>query len=77
MAHVERSDVQRQEILLVDGRERLDKLSMGAHFAHHHGGKIGHHHERRWLLGGLLVPPCQRVACGLDMDPQRTLDQPP
>ena len=73
---VRRRDVQRREILLVDGRERLDQLAMGAHLDHHHGSKFAHHHERRRLLGGLLVPPWQRVARGLDMDPQRTLEQP-
>jgi hypothetical protein len=51
-------DTQRQEVLLLDRRQRLRELALGPHFEHDHCRKLGHHHEGRRLLRGLLVPPC-------------------
>ena len=50
---------------------------MAPDFEPHHRCTFGHHHERCGLLGGLLVPPHQRVARRLHVDPQRSLHQTP
>jgi hypothetical protein len=65
------------EIGLLDSGQRLRELALAPDFEHYHRRKFGHHHERCGLLGGLLVPPHQRVSRRLHVDPQRSLHQTP
>src|SRR5262249_44235455 len=60
---------ERVERGLLDSGQRLCELALAPDFEHHHRCKFGHHHERCWLLGGLLVPPHQRLARRLHVDP--------
>jgi hypothetical protein len=70
-------DTQSGEILLLNRRQRLSELTLGASLEHGHDRELRHQHEGSWSRGLFLIPARKGVSGRLHVVAQRPFHQPP